>query len=30
MQDFKAKMKRGGGLGVIFRKMDFWKQVQAQ
>ncbi|EFN56032.1 hypothetical protein CHLNCDRAFT_145470 [Chlorella variabilis] len=29
LQDFKAKMKRGGGLGVIFRKMDFWKQVQA-
>ncbi|KAI3437702.1 hypothetical protein D9Q98_000151 [Chlorella vulgaris] len=30
LEDFKEKMERGGGLGVNFRDMDYWDQVQAQ
>jgi hypothetical protein len=30
LQDFRQKMKRGGGLGVNFRDMKYWKKVQAQ
>lgn len=28
-QDFQGKMRRGGGLGVNFRDMDYWDKVQS-
>ena len=28
LQDFRQKMERGGGLGVNYRDMPYWKKVQ--